>query len=85
MTIESRHYYYNFAEIEPETRMCIGVRSTTADATGTDNLIPIPVYDENYILKYYLCDNHAEFSYDCTDGSWFEDAEGTIPWHSSLL
>lgn len=79
------NYYYNFAEIIPETRMCIAVRTTTSDDSGTDNLIPIPVYDEEYILKYYLCDNHEEFSYDCTDGSWFEDAEGTIPWQSSLL
>ena len=85
MTIEPRRYYYNFAEIIPETRMCIGVRTTTSDDSGTDNLIPIPVYDENYILKYYLCDNHTEFSYDCTDGSWYEDAAGTIPWQSSLL
>ena len=79
------NYYYNFAVINPTTHMCVGVRSTTADASGTDNLIPIPVYDEEYICKYYLCDNHPEFTYECTDGSWYKDAQGTTPWQSALL
>lgn len=78
-------YYYNFAEIDPDTHMCIGVESTTTDASGTANLIPIPVLDTDYILKYYLCENHPEFTYDCTEGKWYEDAEGTIPWKSSML
>lgn len=67
-------YAYNFAEIDPATNMCIGV------ATGTDpeqgnmpGWVEIPVYDEEYIFKYYI------------NGAWYEDAEGTIPWTSSLL
>lgn len=78
-------YYYNFAEIVPATHMCIGVRTTTSDDSGYDNLVPIPVFDEEYILKYYLCENHPEFTYDCLDGKWYEDPEGTIPWESPLL
>lgn len=84
MAIEPR-YTYNFARINPSTRMCIGVRTSSADLSGTDNLIPIPVYDEEYCFKYYLCDNHSEFTYDCTDGNWYEDNQGLIPWTSSLL
>lgn len=78
-------YAYNFAEIDPATHMCIGLRTTTVDASGTDNLIPIPVFDEGYFLKYYLCENHPEFTYDCLDGKWYEDPEGKIPWKSALL
>lgn len=78
-------YYYNFAMIDPTTHMCIGVQTTTSDDSGTANLIPIPVYDEEYILKYYLCENHPEFTYDCTEGKWYEDPEGKIPWKSSML
>lgn len=85
MSATPYRYYYNFAEIDPSTHMCIGVETTTVDASGTGNLIPIPVYDEEYICKYYLCDNHPEFTYDCTDGSWYEDAQGQIPWQSALL
>ena len=81
----SVNYQYHFAEIDPDTRMCIGVQTTSTDATGTDNLIPIPVYDPEYCLKYYLCDNHSEFTYDCTDGNWYEDADGLVPWQSSML
>lgn len=63
---------YNFAEIDPDTRMCVGVHTSSADHSS-DVMILIPVYDEEYIFKYYI------------DGNWYEDAEGTIPWTSSLL
>ena len=67
-------YYYNFAEIDPETNMCIGVETTTSEAHGDlPNMVAIPVYDEEYIFKYYI------------NGEWYEDAEGTIPWTSSLI
>ena len=73
------NYAYNYAEIDNVTGMCLGVVSTS-DATmdgyettvGT-HYVTIPVYDEEYTLKYYL------------NGNWYEDAEGTIPWTSSLL
>ena len=69
----AQNFAYNYAEIDPETNMCIGVRSTSAIDDETPNLVEIPVYDEEYCFKYYI------------NGEWYEDAEGTIPWTSSLL
>jgi hypothetical protein len=69
--IEPR-YYYKYAEIELDTGLCISVRTTTRQINNPA-LIEIPVYDENYIDKYYI------------NGAWYEDAAGTIPWQSSLL
>lgn len=67
------NFAYHFAEIDPTTNMCIQVQSTTVDLTGEPGFVAIPVYDEEYLLKYYI------------DGNWYEDAAGTIPWTSSLL
>ncbi len=67
------NYAYNYAEIDPATGMCIGVRSMTVADTETPNLVEIPVNDPEYICKYYI------------NGNWYEDAAGTIPWTSSLL
>lgn len=70
---------YNFAEVDDATGMCVGVVSTsnpnfTAGPTGLGTTyVEIPVNDEEYIMKYYL------------NGNWYEDANGTIPWTSSLL
>ena len=66
------NYAYNYAEIELDTGLCVGVMSTSSPRNHPA-LIEIPVNDENYIDKYYI------------NGAWFEDAEGTIPWTSSLL
>lgn len=62
----------NYAHIDTDTGLCVGVRTMTYEV---DNpvLIPIQVYDEECIDKYYL------------NGNWYEDAAGTIPWQSSLL
>ena len=74
----AQQYAYIFAEIDDATHMCVGVMTTTDPSTegptgiGT-TYVAIPVYDEEYIMKYYIDDN------------WYEDAEGTIPWTSSLL
>ena len=69
------NYAYNFAQIDPETNMCISIQTTTNPdrAEQVENLVEIPVYDEEYLFKYYI------------NGNWYEDAEGTIPWTSSLL
>lgn len=72
------NYAYNYAEIDDATGMCLGVvtstRSDEAGPTGSGTTyVEIPVYDDNYLLKYYI------------DGNWYEDAAGTIPWTSSLL
>lgn len=70
----SLNYGYNYAQIDPATNMCIAVQSTTDPETGSlPNMVEIPVNDPEYIFKYYI------------DGEWYEDAEGTIPWTSSLL
>lgn len=68
-----RRYAYNYARIDLETRQCLGVQTTTVDCSGSPDMIPIPVYDENYLFKYYI------------DGNWYEDADGTIPWQSALI
>ena len=72
------NFAYNYAEIEDATGMCIGVISTSdADFAGPTTVgttyVSIPVNDEEYILKYYI------------NGAWYEDAEGTIPWTSSMI
>ena len=70
----AQNYAYNYAQIDPATRMCIQVISTTTNEDGGGGeWVEIPVYDEEYICKYYI------------NGAWYEDAEGTIPWTSSLL
>lgn len=67
------NYYYNYAEIDPTLgNMCVGVHTGTHEQ-NSDVMIPIPVYDEEYIMKYYI------------DGNWYEDEAGTIPWTSSLI
>ncbi len=73
MMSNERRYYYNYAEIDLNSGMCVAVLSTTYDASSYPQYIPISVYDEEYIFKYYI------------NGNWYEDAEGTIPWTSSLI
>lgn len=68
----AQNYEHNYAEIDLETGECIGVLTTTAEINDP-HLIEIPVYDDEYGGKYYI------------NGNWYEDAEGTIPWTSSLL
>ena len=58
---------YNYAEIETDTGLCIGVMSSTYAMTGSQYIL-IPSYNEDYMDRYYL------------NGSWYEDAAGTIPW-----
>ena len=68
------NYAYNFAEIDPVTKMCVGVITTSSPEQGEmENYVEIPVYDPEYCFKYYI------------DGNWYEDAAGTVPWESSLL
>lgn len=68
------NYYYNYAQIDPTTKMCINVQSLSHEVEELpDNWVEIPVNDENYLFKYYI------------NGAWYEDAAGTIPWTSALL
>lgn len=66
---------YFYAEIDPVDNMCIGLlrSASTPENSDNPNFVHIPVYDEDYLFKYYI------------DGAWYEDAEGTIPWQSSLI
>lgn len=66
------NYYYKYAEIDPATNMCIGVHSMSTPS-DYPYMIEIPVEDPDYLFKYYI------------NGNWYEDAEGTIPWTSSLI
>ena len=67
------NYAYAYAEIQDSDGLCIGVMTSSApDCAGPTGLgttyISIPDDNDGYFLKYYL------------NGSWYEDAEGTIPW-----
>ena len=64
---ETRRYAYHFALID-ETGYCYEVRDTTTDYSDIEGYVAIPSYNEDYLEKYYL------------NGTWYEDAEGTIPW-----
>ena len=69
---------YNYAEIDDATHMCIGVYTSsgpyTEGPTGSGSTyVAIPIDDPEYMFKYYI------------NGNWYEDAEGTIPWESSLI
>ena len=72
------NYAYAYAEVDNATGLCIGVMSSSdpncagPTSEGT-TYVSIPVKDDEYFLKYYI------------DGNWYEDAEGTIPWTSSML
>ena len=45
------NYAYNYAQIDLATGMCIGVQTTTVDCSAEPDLVEIPVYDEEYIMK----------------------------------
>lgn len=64
--------YYKYAVIDLETNMCVGVQTTSHEIVDDPRFVAIPVDDENYLFKFYI------------NGNWYEDAEGTIPWTSSL-
>lgn len=74
----SMNYAYNYAIIDPVTKMCMEFQSTSQELTEEElatnpHWIPVPVNDPEYLFKYYI------------NGNWYEDAAGTIPWTSSLL
>ena len=65
---ETRRYQYIYAILD-EDDMCVEVRDTTIYCEDP-NYIPIPAFNEEYIMRYYNRDN----------GKWYEDAEFTIEW-----
>ena len=69
----SMNYAYNYALIDPATNMCVEFVSRSAPLNDLTNIVEVPVNDPEYMGKFYI------------NGNWYEDAEGTIPWTSSLL
>lgn len=65
------NYAYNFAIIDRATTMCIEVRTSTRDESGSSDdvelYVLVPTYNEEYLLKYY---NEA-------DGKFYYDPEFT--------
>lgn len=58
---------YNYAHIDPETGLCETCLTFSYEVNHPEWVAVGPNLDD-YIGKYYL------------NGSWYEDAEGTIPW-----
>ena len=72
------NYAYYFAEVQDSDGLCVGfIDTSNPDAEGPTphgtTYVAVPVNDPEYLFKYYI------------NGNWNEDAEGTIPWTSSLL
>ena len=59
----SINYAYNYAEIDPDTNMCVGVHTGTHPSEDP-NWVEIPEYIDDYCFKYYNWDN----------GKWYYDA-----------
>lgn len=60
------NYSYHYAEIDPETNMCVGVYSATCESDDP-NWVAIPEYDNVFCFKYY----------DFETGKWYHDAAMT--------
>lgn len=67
---ESRRLTHKYAKIRISTRRCMGVLSSeeVVENNALYEYLEISTLNEDYIGKYYI------------DGSWYEDAAGTIPW-----
>ena len=66
-----RRYQYHYAVIDPSLNdMCMHVQDTTVNCDSNPNYIPIEVYDENYLFKYY----------DRATGKWYIEAEHINEW-----
>lgn len=68
------NYQYNYAEIDPTDNMCVGVHTCTCQSDDP-YWVEIPVYDEEYCVKYYNWDN----------GKFYYDPEYTQEYISPLL
>lgn len=63
----SMNLQYNYAHIDPVTGICTS-SITTSYVINHPEWVLIGPNLSDYLDKYYL------------NGSWYEDAEGTIPW-----
>lgn len=66
-TFSQYRLQYKYAVIDLETRQCYNVFTSTHPYIDEEH-IEIEHLNFDYMDKYYI------------DGSWYEDAEGTIPW-----
>lgn len=65
---------FNYVVLDPSTGMCVQFMTRSAEADPLpENWMEVPVNDPEYLFKFYIND------------AWYEDAEATIPWESSLL
>lgn len=65
--MSTRRLQYNYAGIDLETGRCRSC-GTYSYEINDPAFIAIPYASDEYVGKYYH------------DGSWYEDAEFTIPW-----
>lgn len=74
-------YAYYYAVISDTTNgWCLGVQDTS-DYVLDPTYVPITDADPNYMLKYYWPLPETVESFDDFQGSWYEDADHTIPWN----
>lgn len=68
-------YAYNYAMIDPIDNMCVEVltRTQEIDTDAQPEYVPIPYYNEDYLLKYYNYDTQK----------WYTDAAMTNEWTPS--
>lgn len=75
------NYAYKYAIIGDFTNgWCTGVDDTSNYILDRDH-VPIPEYNEEYLLKYYWPIPDTVTSFDDFQGYWYEDAAHTIPWN----
>lgn len=65
--MSERRLQYNYAGIDLETGECMSCMTYSYEINDPA-FIPVPKAYNDYIGKYYH------------NGSWYEDAEFTIPW-----
>lgn len=70
-------YEYYYAVIDLTDGMCMQVRDTSSYFNRADH-IPIDEPNLDYICKYYYPIPQVAGDF---NGSWYEDAEHTIPWN----
>ena len=73
------NYAYYYASVRESDGMCVGTRDTS-DYILDRLQIPIPEYNENYLMKYYHPIPDSVSSFDDFQGQWYSDAAHTIPW-----
>ena len=65
----SQTYLYYYARID-EDNMCVEVIDTSVDHSGYPEYIPIPEFNEEYIMKYYNAEN----------GKWYLEPAFATEW-----